>query len=199
MHVYNLYVLQIQILRRYPSIKEMAFTGKTYKTSLLRQERYKRTDIGKKSVSDLKKTIINAQFDNSKCFLLSTNQSETVKESDSAFEYIMQARKRLGLQTEPLQNPAEETSLDPRERVVVSSGPIASVKDLRMFSRKLSEINTPMRSELDFVYALIQRKKTGCSVYDLCITHPDKARTQPTYYTISAFNVSEVSKTHSVH
>lgn len=96
----------------------------------------------------------------------------------------------------PSQHPSEASMLteDPMESLLASSGPITGVRDLKTFSRRRSGFNLPVKSgvSVEFVYALTRQNKKGCSVYDVYITSADKARAQKQYYTISAFNVSEV-------
>ncbi len=117
--------------------------------------------------------------------------------------YIVSQRLRLGLDTLAMKFPDESKSSNYRASLVATSAPIAGIKDLKMLSRKLS--NMQMDSKFggtkaaaianEFVYAL--RKDTNAAVnfnpYDLFIVSPDIARQYSKHYTVSAFNISEVS------
>ena len=114
---------------------------------------------------------------------------------DPILTYIKQSRECLGLDTVPSQHMSDvSTSVTMRESLLVSSAPITGVKDLKVLSRRLSGFDSPTKrdSTVEFVYAVAKENSRGCSVYDLCITEPDRAKAQESYYTVSAFNVSEV-------
>lgn len=115
---------------------------------------------------------------------------------DCVQEYIEHSRHCLGLETVPSQHPTEAGMIaDPMETLLASSGPITGVRYLKTLSRQRVKASSPATSgvSVEFVYALLRQNKKGCAVYDMYIASADKARVQKQYYTISAFNVSEVT------
>ena len=128
-------------------------------------------------------------------------QGEAIRSSDPILSYITTARLRLGLPVESDRHSVETS----RESVVVSSGPIAGIRDLRLLSRRLSSLQAVLDQDTavqgegssgDFVYCLrgdLGSLKVRCNPYDLRIVESEEARVQGRYYTVSAFSVAEVS------
>lgn len=162
-----------------------------YKTSQLRKDRFKKFGIYKSdpSLTELPSSPAELKSHSSVNLISSTHSSTTC---DSVQEYIENSRDCLGLTTVPLQHPSEADIKT--ESLLASSGPITGVRDLKTFSRRRLELSSPVSRDMSvqFVYALTRPNNKGCSVYDMYITSAEKARAQKQYYTISAFNVSEV-------
>ena len=174
-------------------------SSSVYKTLQLRRNRFAKFG-GCKSAPLLEKTVTVLKEAHSE--MKSQSSTDVLEEIDNSpsedplLTYIKQSRECLGLDTAPSQHASDvSTSVNLRESLLVLSGPITGVKDLKALSRRLSGFNSPTKSSstVEFVYAVAKENLRGCSVYDLYITEPDKARAQESYYTVSAFNVSEVS------
>ena len=132
--------------------------------------------------------------------------SQLRSDSDPVLAYIVSQRLKLGLKTVAMKFPDEAESLNFRASLVASSAPIAGIKDLQMFSKKISNMQPDSkfgRSKAvaignEFVYAL--RKDTtnpavNFNPYNLYIVSPDIARQYGKHYTVSAFTISEVTCT----
>lgn len=200
-------------------------TSGVYNTTQVRKERFKKIGICKSaplrhpvstSTSE-NKSLSTTNLEDSPKFKLVERSESLVKGSlanrdsnqvcdDPILSYIKCARDSLGLTTEPTQSSSKHESL--RESLLVSSGPIAGVKDLKLLSRRLSTLDSvhyeaakkPASDDSiggGFVYALRKENKKRCNVYDLYITQQDKAKAQGRFYTVSAFSVSEVCESDS--
>ena len=166
-----------------------------YKTTQLRRDRFKKFGNCKSAPISAKAPSTTSDIKSHSSTNL-TVDNQTLSTSDPVQEYIEHSRESLGLETAPLQHSTDTcTPAGLRESLLVSSGPITGVRDLKALSRRLSEISSPTKSSsssVEFMYALSKENKKGCPVYDLYFTSADKARAQGRYYTISALNVSEV-------
>lgn len=159
----------------------------TYRTTLIRRERFKFGSC--KSAPVPTKSADNQEVKSHSSTDL--NQIVNMSKEDSVLEYIKHSREIIGLETVPSQFPSVTNTAED------SRGPITGVRDLRVLScrRRLSGKSSQTKKSLEsveFVYALPKENTKGCSVYELYITTAEKARAQTKFYTISAFNVSEV-------
>ena len=182
-----------------PSRIGAPFASGAYKTTQLRRDRFKKFGNCKSAPISAKAPRSSTTSDSkshSSTNFTCTVDNQTLSTSDPVQEYIEHSRESLGLETVPLQHSTDtSTPAGLRESLLVSSGPITGVRDLKALSRRLSEISSPTKnssSSVEFIYALSKDNKKGCPVYDLYVTSADKARAQGRYYTISALNVSEV-------
>lgn len=201
-----------------------------YKTSQVRKERFKKVGSCKSAPQrysalitsdDIKSCSVTNLLGSSKCSatgliegnetvlnssLASNHDSDQYLVHDPIFLYIQSARKSIGLETNLMQESVDDSATCTlRESLLVSAGPIASIKDLHLLSRRLSNFYTePSKNRAtdksvttklgsDFAYALRRENKKRCNVYDLYITEQDKAKAHGDFYTVSAFSVSEVS------
>ena len=115
---------------------------------------------------------------------------------DFVVGFIMIQRAKIGKATHAMRHPEEVPSL------ATTPIHVTGIKDLKLFSRKILQLQsdkpwileeTYVSGPNEFLYALGREGVDGIrNPYDLCIVASDKARTQSRYYTISAFNVSEV-------
>lgn len=120
---------------------------------------------------------------------------------DPILAYITAQRSRLGLQTMITRNPDASEANTFRESLVATLAPVAGIKDLQHLSKKLAGVEREPQGDRravfanEFVYAL--RRDVGVASeynpYNLVIVPSDRARIHSNYYTISAFNVAEVS------
>ncbi len=87
---------------------------------------------------------------------------------------------------------------------MATSGPIAGIKDLRMVSKRLSNLQgatakqsgSHMQPGSEFIYCLRQDVgdlRMRYNPYNLQIVAPEKARALGSYYTVSAVSVAQVS------
>ena len=178
----------------------------TFRTTQLRKDRLRRNFIRSSPLAP------QSKFDcHEKLALYSTSYIETilhdhdtcvykVKNTDPILEYITAQRSKLCLDTVAKSDPNEIGTSGSREFLMASSAPIAGVKDLQQFSRKLLTLQGEQKNITkdvtnDFIYALRkdQDGKSRLNPYDLCIVSFDKARQQNRYFTISALSVAEVS------
>lgn len=184
----------------------------SYKTALLKNNRFRRDKTVPllESTSSSKLTVYSTSFKAIQSITGSSSDEGLVKESpkDPILVYITTQRAKLGLETFPTNNPEElECSEEKfRHSLVATSAPIAGVKDLKLFSRRLASLLSEQQHLGDtatianeFVYAVWRGDCRSCNPYDLCIVPPDKARSQQRYCTISAFTVTEVSLIYSSH
>ena len=197
-------------------------TSGVYKTTQVRKERFKK--VGNCKSAPLRHPILTSTSENKSLSTTNLDNSSTShlferrdpllkglthpeshqKCDDPILSYIKSARDSLGLTTEPAQGYSGASAHDSlRESLLVSSGPIASVKDLKLLSRRLSSLHSVHYEATNkyaneesvgggFVYALRKENQKRCNVYDLYITQPDRAKAQGRFYTVSAFSVSEV-------
>lgn len=110
--------------------------------------------------------------------------------------FIMVQRAKIGQTTHAKRRPEAADCL------TTTSIHVAGIKDLKLFSKKILQLQSEEPWNLEephvsganeFIYALGRVGGDGKpNPYDLFIVGPDKAMTQNRYYTISAFNVSEV-------
>ena len=120
-------------------------------------------------------------------------------EGEALLSFIVSSRVALGLGTEACRQPAATE----REQVLLSSGPIAGVRDLKAVSRRLASMQAFSPHQVDrvssdptqFVYCLRQdtlHPRLRPNPYNLVIVGATQARAQGTYYTVSAFTVARV-------
>ena len=106
--------------------------------------------------------------------------------NDEILQYITSQRSSIGEETMPRRESNSE------EAMARATSHIAGVKDLKVFSQKSQLEKTASFSVNDFIYALARTSSKG-NPYELYIVEAEKARAQEVYFTISAFNVSQVN------
>ena len=117
---------------------------------------------------------------------------------DSVLDFIITQRERLGLETEATKFPDGSEAANYRETMMATSAPVTGIKDLQQLSKRLASVQKePGREKCaaianEFVYALRRDVAGNFNPYDLHIVSSERARIHESYYTISAFNVSEV-------
>lgn len=135
---------------------------------------------------------------------LASSSHRTLKRApvaDPILAYITTLRSRLGLETVPTKHPNASEAESFRESLVATLAPVTGIKDLQHLSKMLASAEKDLERERhaayanEFVYALRRDVgvASGFDPYDLVIVPSDRARMQDSYYTISAFNVAEVS------
>ena len=193
---------------------------KSYKTSQLRRERFKKSSScrsaplvhpnGKDKSTDEYDEFENepgtlngsrsaVELENSAPEVSVPLLNSVVKnqEADPILAYITTARYKLGLGTKPERYLSMLSSADAgttRETAIAGSGPITGVKDLKLLSRRLSSLSDTMAAHgsVEFVYALRSDIPSKFNPYDLRIVSAEEARTHQSYYTISAYSVTQV-------
>ena len=132
---------------------------------------------------------------------VSRRSSAETTSGDPVLAFVVSQRMKLGLKTVAMKCPDKSESSSYRESLVATSAPMAGVKDLKLFSKRLSTLQDSHGKEKlagiasEFVYAL--RRDSNAAVtfnpYDLYIVSPGTARCHSQHYTISAVSVTEVS------
>ncbi len=173
---------------------EEKFSAITYKTTQLRKDRYKRGYNSKFIASQEKNDEDLPVLTRYSTSAAKNRKRETdLQRRDPVLAYITAQRSKLHLDTIPNGNPEEEV----RDSLVATSGPIAGIKDLKLLSRKLLELQgggKEQNSVSDFVYAIRESGDGKCVInpYNICIVASEIARRHDVYYTISPFCVAEV-------
>ena len=127
--------------------------------------------------------------------------------SDPVISYITSTRLKLGLGTRPNSYPSDPVGGGSLPATSKPMHVAAGIRDLKMLSRRLSSLQAAVEHREQtaeeegpdpggFVYCLrkdLGRLNSRYSPYDLRIVSSEKARTLESYYTVSAFTVTEVS------